>query len=71
MYRRADWKLIIQSDNKQSKFEPIALYNLEDNPQENKDRNMVNDPEHKTLVDKMLKEYLEILNPRQRTAPMS
>ncbi|VGO19798.1 sulfatase family protein [Pontiella sulfatireligans] len=69
MYRKWPWKLIIQSDHQCSKWEPKALYNLKDNPTENRKFNFVKNPEYKQLVEKMKKEYLEIRTSGQRTAP--
>ena len=34
IYRDGPWKLIIQSNNKLTKFEPVALFNLAENPDE-------------------------------------
>lgn len=69
MYRKWPWKLIIQSNHKCEIWEPKALYNLEDNPTENHKKNFVNNPEYKQLIEKMKKEYLEIRESGQRTAP--
>lgn len=69
MYRKMPWKLIIQSDAKLSKFEPKALYDLEKNPHEKWNQNLLGNPEFKPIVERMLREYLEILRSRQRTAP--
>lgn len=71
MYRKWPWKLIIQSNRNLTTFDPIALYNLRDNPFEQRDGNSVSDPPHKSRVDEMLREYLEILRSRQRTTPAS
>ena len=70
MYRKMPWKLIIQCNPKQTKFEPIALFNLETNPYEDKRKNKIDDEDHQAIVDRMLKEYLEIFESRQRTVPL-
>jgi arylsulfatase A len=69
MYRKWPWKLILQSDHKLTKFEPIALFNLQVNPTEKEKFNLVDAPEHNARVYQMRSEYLEIFNSRQRTAP--
>lgn len=70
-YRKGTWKLILQSNLQLSKFDPIALFNLADNPREAKQFNFVKSPEHRTRVEQMRKDYLEILNSRVRTTPRS
>ena len=71
MYRKDSWKLIIQSDPTQTKFEPIALFDLADNPYEKKAKNYVNSEAHKSQVKTMLAEYLSILRTKRRTAPIT
>lgn len=69
MFRRWPWKLILQSNHKLSKFEPIALYNLEENPQERTAENFVASEEHQSLVAQMKAEYLKIFKSREKTTP--
>lgn len=69
MLRQWPWKLIIQSDHKLSKWEPKALYNLEDNPYEKQSGNFIKNPEYKGKVNQMLKDYLEIRTSGAPTAP--
>ncbi|MGJ8679024.1 sulfatase family protein [Paraglaciecola sp.] len=69
MLREGDWKLIIQSNNKVTKREIAALYNLKDDPSEK--RNLVKAPEHKTRVQTMFKKYWDIRESGQRTAPVN
>jgi hypothetical protein len=69
MYRKWPWKLIIQSNQQLTTFDAIALYDLQDNPFEKQAGNLVSDPQHKSRVDEMLREHLEILRSRQRTGP--
>lgn len=71
MYRKEPWKLILQTNPKRTRYEPIALYNLKENPFEKKSGDMVNDSGHQELVNQMLGEYLEIVNSKQRTVPAS
>lgn len=68
IYRKAPWKLIIQSNHVLDSFVPKALYNLEKDPAEKS--NLLKKPNQKNRVAQMLKEYLEILNSKQRTAPL-
>ncbi|VGO11912.1 Arylsulfatase [Pontiella desulfatans] len=67
MYRKMPWKLIIQSNFKRTQYEPKALYNLKDDPGEKKD--LIKNPEYKKLVETMFKEYMDILQSGQPTAP--
>ncbi len=67
MFRKMPWKLVIQSDSKRSEFDPIALYNLQDDPHE--DKNLAKNPEYKHLLDGMFKEYMEIMQSGRPTAP--
>lgn len=69
IYRKDPWKLIIQSNNECTMWEPKSLFNLKDNPSENPAFNFANNPEYKQLVDKMLAEYLDIRTSGRRTAP--
>jgi len=69
LIRQGEWKLIMQSDNKLSKFEPKGLYNLAENPYEKWDGNFVKDPAHQDRVKAMRTEYLRILQSGERTAP--
>ena len=68
MLRQMPWKLIIQSNNRRTKFEPKALYNLEKDPGEK--QNLVKKSQFKDRVDNMLKEYREIVESRRPTAPV-
>lgn len=67
MYRKDPWKLIVKSDWGCSKWEPTALFNLEKSPKEYPKDNQINNPESRDLIDKMLKEYLELRTSRVRT----
>lgn len=69
MLREGDWKIIIQSNNKVTKKELVALYNLKDDPSEK--RNLVNDSKHKARAQAMYKKYWKIRDSGQRTAPVN
>lgn len=69
LYRKAPWKLIIQSNNSLDTFEPKALYNLEKDLAEKK--NFLKNPDQNARVTQMLAEYLDILKSKKRTAPLS
>ncbi|TWT54939.1 Arylsulfatase precursor [Rubripirellula amarantea] len=70
MFRKDGWKLILKSDHKVSKFEPIALFNLNDNPTENEAENKVDDPAQADRVKRLREEYLRIRNSGERTTPV-
>ena len=67
MLRKMPWKLIIQSDFKRTKFEPLALYNLKDDPHE--DMNLLKNPEFKAVADGLFQNYLDIVGSGRPTAP--
>ncbi len=69
LYRSWPWKLIMQSDHKLSKFEPIALYNLQDNPQEKRKGDLLDDASQQERIKAMQREYVEIFRSRRRTVP--
>ncbi|WP_017446770.1 sulfatase family protein [Gayadomonas joobiniege] len=67
IYVKNNWKLILQSNYKLNKFEPIALFDLSNNIRELESGNLVN-----TLTDRverMREEYLTIRESKQPTAP--
>ena len=70
MFRDGDWKLILDSDDQSSKFEPVALFNLTKYPMEEESRNMVSHPEHQDRVKTMRSKYLAIRNGDARTTPV-
>ncbi|MDF7825175.1 arylsulfatase [Pontiellaceae bacterium B12227] len=67
IYRKMPWKLIIQSTFKRTKYEPKLLYNLQEDPGETK--NLIKNPEYKKVVDKMFKEYMDLIESGRPTAP--
>lgn len=67
IYRSMPWKYIIKSTFKRTKYDPMALYNLEDDPGEKK--NLINNPEYRQVAEKMHKEYMEIIESGIPTAP--
>jgi arylsulfatase A-like enzyme len=67
MFRKMPWKLIIQSNFKRTKHEPLSLYNLREDPHE--DHDMIGDAEFKSIVDSMFKEYMDIVQSERATVP--
>ena len=67
MLRKMPWKIIIQSDFRRTKYQPLALYNLQDDPQEKRD--LIKNPEYKETVNRMFKEYMDIMESGRPTAP--
>jgi len=67
MIRKMPWKLIIQSNNKRTKFEPKALYNLENDPGEM--TNAINESKNSSTVELLMQEYLETVESGRPTAP--
>lgn len=65
--RKKAWKLIIQSNNKRTEFDPYALYNLGKDPHE--DHNQIDNPELKDLAQSMFEEYIDIIESGRATAP--
>ena len=68
IFRMANWKLIMQSDNKVTKFEPVALFDLAANISENEAQNLINLPNYQDRVNDMHKLYLEIRHSARPTA---
>lgn len=71
MLRQGDWKLVMQSDWQLSKMEPIALFNLADNPREDEARNLIRNPEYASKVKAMHMHYLDVRKNSDRTAPLN
>lgn len=67
MLREGDWKLIIQSNRTVTKREIMALYNLKDDPQEK--NNLANKAAYESRVKTMFKQYWDIRESGERTAP--
>ena len=65
IFRKMPWKLVIKSDAKRTTFDPIALYNLQDDAHE--DMNLLKNPEYKKKAEGMFKEYMEIMQSGQPT----
>jgi len=60
MIRENGWKLIVKIDKEKSfteNQEPIALFNLNENPSENESFNFINNPNYKTKIDHLLETY--------------
>ena len=71
IFRQDPWKLIIQSNHQLTRWDPIALFNLQDNPQEIEALNLIHKPEYQDRIKTMLKTYLEIRQSKRRTVPKS
>lgn len=69
IYRKGPWKLILQSDASCSRWDPKALFNLEDNPREDPKQNAVNLPDQEPRVAAMTAGYLDIRHSGRRTVP--
>ena len=74
MFRDGPWKLIIQSSvghNALVKADTnaVALFNLDDNPNETESSNFINDPAYASRVTAMYNRYWEIREASARTAP--
>ncbi|QDV62390.1 Arylsulfatase [Crateriforma conspicua] len=67
MLRKMPWKLIIQSNQKRTAFEPKALFNLMDDPTESRD--LAKQPEYQATVAELLADYQQIVESRLPTAP--
>lgn len=70
IYRQGDWKLIIQSDHPVSFYEPIALFNLAENPREEESGNLIDDPEQIERAQAMFARYLSIRESGARSVPL-
>ena len=74
MFRDGPWKLIIESSvghNALVKADTtaVALFNLDDNPNETESFNFINDPAYASRVTSMYNRYWEIREASARTAP--
>jgi arylsulfatase A-like enzyme len=67
MFRKGDWKLIIESDDKGNVFEPVALFNLKENLAEDENYNLVNDPSQQDRIQEMYSEYVNYRTSKART----
>jgi arylsulfatase A-like enzyme len=70
IYRSGNWKLIIQTDDKLTTMEPIALFDLSDNPQEKEQQNLISSPKYKDRIIQMFERYKKIRKSGIRTAPL-
>jgi arylsulfatase A-like enzyme len=68
IYRQGDWKLIINSNHKLSKFEPVALFNLKDNISELEKDNLIDSVLHQKRVSLMFQQYMKTRGSLQATA---
>ena len=58
IYRKGEWKLIMATNRGFTKFTPVELYNLEKNPLELSEQNLVNQPQYHELCTRLLHEYM-------------
>jgi arylsulfatase A-like enzyme len=60
--RKGDLKLIMQAPSKKNltNLQPVALFTLKDNAQENEQENLLKNPEYKSRADQLFKTYLEV-----------
>ena len=68
IFREGDWKLIMKSNHKATKFEPIALFNLKENLAEAESQNLLNKKAYQSKVAQMHQRYLAIRNSGVATA---
>lgn len=65
-----DWKLIIKVDKRDKTDQtrqPVALFNLNDNPSENEADNLINSPEQQARIEQMFRKYNETRHGAERT----
>ena len=67
MIREGAWKLVIQSNFKRTQFEPIALYNLKNDPHESS--NQLEASEFKEVASRMFDKYMDIVKSGRPTVP--
>lgn len=67
MFRRSPYKLIMQSDFKRSSYEPVAFYNLVEDPRET--NNLIVDSELPQEAHEMFADYLEVIKSGVPTVP--
>ena len=60
-YRKGNMKLIIQLHHKDINISnPVALFNLEDNPSEIESKNLIKQEKYQRLIQEMLEEFIQI-----------
>ena len=69
IYRNKNWKLIIDSNNKLTQSDNIALFNLEADPYEK--NNLINAPEHQQRIQQMAQRYWYLRKSGVRTAALN
>lgn len=67
MIRNMPWKLVIQSNQQRSSFEPKLLFHLADDPLES--TNLIDHQKFQSVTDRLLKEYLDIVESGEPTVP--
>lgn len=71
MYREDGWKLIMQGNHNLDKWEPIALFDLNDSLTEKETENKIHNPEYQAKVKSMFKTYMKTRESGVRTAPVN
>lgn len=70
IYREGNWKLIIDTDYGYPKWDPIALFNLEDNRAELESGNLINDPDSQETLAAMFARFKAIRFNEARSVPL-
>jgi hypothetical protein len=65
------WKLLIQSNKQRTKFVPAGLFDFPKNPQKGETGNLLQLPDYKDRVKKMLERYIEIVRSGVRATPLN
>jgi len=67
--RKGDLKLIMKAESKNSLkgLKPLELFNLTEDPTEDPEQNLLNNPKYKDTVAELLETYLDIRNTRRST----
>ncbi|MEM6552897.1 MAG: sulfatase-like hydrolase/transferase [Planctomycetota bacterium] len=69
IHRVGPWKLIIDSNHPETEHNLVALFNLDDNPKELEEQNLLNNPAHADRVQSMFNEYMEWRKSGARSTP--
>lgn len=69
IYRRRDWKLIIDSNHPETEYATMGLFNLTENPLEPESANVMDDPAHAERLKQMTDRYMEIRTSGARSTP--
>ncbi len=69
IYRKGDWKLIIDTNNPETQHAVQGLFNLTQHPLEPESANVMNDPAHAARLKQMTERYFEIRTSGARSTP--